>query len=87
MLLQSRVNQPKGKGGKLVDKIFIVNVVSLHFVSNLEILTFSKVMDRHPLGVYELSYSGVVSPGGRIKPRGGGIQKCEDTMDLLPNIL
>ena len=37
-------------GGKLVYKILIVNVESMHFLSNLTILTFSKVTDRHLLG-------------------------------------
>ena len=40
----------QGKDGKLVYKIFIVNVVLMHLLSNLTVLTFSKVTDWHFLG-------------------------------------
>ena len=48
----------RGKGDQVVYKMFIVNVVYIHaFVSNLKILTLSKVMDWHLLGDgYELNY-------------------------------
>ena len=40
----------QGKDGKLVYKIFIVNVVLMHLLSNLTVLAFSKVTDWHFLG-------------------------------------
>ena len=40
-------------------KIFIVNVVSMYFISNLTILIFSKVMEQYLMGgTCELRYSG-----------------------------
>ena len=57
------------KGGKIAYKIFTVDVVSIYaFVSNLTIVTFSKVMDWHHLGAYGLSYS-----MGRLAQLGGKV--------------
>ena len=52
-------------------------------MSSLTVLTFSKVMDRHLLGAYELGYSGGIGLAKwGIKVRDGKVQKCEDTKSL-----
>ena len=75
----------KEKGGKLVYKMSIVNVVSA-FVSNLTILTFSKDMGWDLLGSLWIELQcgrvggGGFSPSGGKAQRWGGGFKSEDTM-------
>ena len=58
----------KEKGGKVVYKIFIVNVVSKHLSVTWQFWPFQR------------PWTGI-SWGGLMRPEvGGGVQKCEDTM-------
>ena len=67
----------KEKGGKLVYKMSIVNVVSVHLSATWQFWLFQRIWAGISLGAYGLSYSvGGLGEGGLAqvgeKPRGGG---------------
>ena len=77
----------KEKGGKVVYKIFIVNVVSMRLSAIWQFWLFKGHWPGSPGGLYGLCYSGGVSPSGGKSPEVRGVQKCEDTMDRTMFVL
>ena len=75
----------KEKGGKVVYKIFVVNVVSMHLSATWEFWPFQRPRTKISWG--ELMDWATMGGGGlaqvREKAQRWGVQKCEDTMYII----